>query len=231
MAKAVYALGLLTSETTRFRLKAHNGTDMENRYQLRGYGIPEDQLPLTSSGKVKPQKVHQWINIRATIERKRMEEGVFTMGQDDTSIIECPRLNDVAMRPGKSYLCHPGNVRFKELLDKYMHEHAAADRRGKDKISWGIIDEIEQWGGRFLEWDNVACFWVQNKDRNNVRTKIPVYFRDHKRNTRGKRRKEKQLLNEMASASMDVTNPLRFHEKKRRLFIDKNIDTSCLCWT
>eukprot|EP00532_Pseudo-nitzschia_australis_P007373 CAMPEP_0168177332 /NCGR_PEP_ID=MMETSP0139_2-20121125/8383_1 /TAXON_ID=44445 /ORGANISM="Pseudo-nitzschia australis, Strain 10249 10 AB" /LENGTH=480 /DNA_ID=CAMNT_0008096347 /DNA_START=194 /DNA_END=1636 /DNA_ORIENTATION=- len=229
LVQATYALAMQTTDSTRFRLKVHNGTEMENRYRLLGYGIPEDQLPITSSGKVKSGNIHHWINLRATIERHRMNDGAITIGQKDTYIIECPSFNDVAVRPGKSYLCHPGNVRFKELLDKYMDEHTAANRREKDRISWGIIKEIERWNGRFLEWDNICCFWVENKDRNNIRTKIPVYFRDHKRNTRVKRKQEELLINSR-SVSLALSTPMKCHEKKRKRMVDKNFDLNCECF-
>ena len=109
-----------------------------------------------------------------------MEDGVITIDKDSsTFIIECPSFNDVAFRPGKSYLCHQGNVKFNELLEKYVDQHAVANRKGKDEISWGVIEEVERWNGRFLEWDNNGSFLVENKDRDNIRSKIPLYFRDH----------------------------------------------------
>lgn len=159
-----------------------------------GYGIPVEQLPITNSGKVKAGSLQQWLNARTIIERQRVESGGVLIEDAVTNIIECPRLNDVAIRPGKSYLCHPGNVRFKELLDKYMDDHSAANRKGKDIISWAIIEEIESSNGRFLEWDNKAGLWIKNVDRNNIRSKMPIYFRDHKRNTRGKRKQPRKPL-------------------------------------
>jgi len=231
--KAAYALGLQASESTRFRVKLHSGSDTEARYILMGYGIPVDQIPMTSSGKVKPGGLHQWLNVRTRIETERIENGAINVNDIDLNIIECPGFNDVAIRPGKAYLCHPGNVKFKELLDKYMDEHASANRKMKDTISWRIIEEIERRNGRFLEWDNKSGFWVENKDRNSFRTKIPVYFRDHKRNIKGKRR-QRQL-------SMESGDPLapddgderasnvQLFEKKRRVTGSENAECNLKC--
>jgi len=192
--KSAYSLGMHTSDSTKFRLKFHTGTQTETRYQLMSYGIPEDQLPITNSGKVKYGSLQQWLNARTIIERQRIESGAVHIEDVITNIVECPRLNDVAIRPGKSYLCHPGNVRFKELLDKYVDDHSVANRKGKDVISWAIIEEIEKSNGRFLEWDNKTGLWRENVDRNSIRPRIPIYFRDHKRNTRGKRKQHKKSL-------------------------------------
>ena len=170
------------------------GADTENRYQLMGFGIPVDQLPITSSGKFKPGNILQWLNVRTIIENTRIQNDTININDVSTSIIECPKFNDVAIRPGKSYLCHPENVMFKELLDRDMDEHAAANRKGKDAISWGIIEEIERLNGRFLEWDNTGGFWIENKDRNSIRTRILIYFRDQKRNTKGKRKQRRNPL-------------------------------------
>eukprot|EP00536_Pseudo-nitzschia_multiseries_P001200 jgi/Psemu1/2731/gm1.2731_g len=144
--------------------------------------------------RIKSGTIHQWINIRAAIEKQRVQDGALPTNKNDTHIIECPAFNDVALRPGRSYLCHPGNVRFKELLSLYVDEHAAANRREKDRISWEIIEQIERKNGRFLEWDTNGGFWVENKDITSIRAKIPVYIRDHRRNTRGKRKQRNPSL-------------------------------------
>mmetsp|Transcript_9476 Transcript_9476/g.23015 ORF Transcript_9476/g.23015 Transcript_9476/m.23015 type:complete len:336 (-) Transcript_9476:1592-2599(-) len=224
LVHALYALAMQSSDSTRFRLITHTGTEMENRYRLLGYGIPQDQLPITSSGKVKTGSIHQWINIRARMEMQREETGT-------AHIIECPSFNDVAIRPGKSYLCHPGNVRFKALLDRYIDEHAAANRKEKDRISWGIINEIERGNGRFLDWDTAGGFWVENKDKNSIRAKIPVYFRDHKRNTRGKRKQQKPPIEIRNSSPVSVgfIAALETQGCKKRTRTDEDWDWNCNC--
>lgn len=210
------------------------GTDTETRYQLMSYGIPVDQLPITSSGKVKAGNLNQWLNARTRIEKHRIENGAIVLGDISTDIIECPSLNDVAIRPGKSYLCHPGNVRFKELLDKYVDEHAAANRKGKDIISWGIIEEIERGNGRFLEWNNAGGFWVENNDRNSIRTRIPIYFRDHKRNTRAKRKQRQNTLRVSIAPFQPngingSTSPSQSRDKKRKLIGSENVECNFKC--
>ena len=178
--------------------------------------------------------LQQWINTRTEIEKRRMESGAILVGDYSSNIIECPRLNDVAIRPGKAYLCHPGNVRFKELLERYIDDHAAANRKGKDIISWAIIEEIERTNGRFLEWDSKSGLWIQNKDRNKVRARIPVYLRDHKRNSsRVKRQRQNQLNVAVASddrpvdpvGSMDL---LESHEKRRKIMAEQQTFECCL---
>jgi len=222
-----------TSESTRFRLKFHTGAEIETRYQLMGYGIPVDQIPITTSGKIK-SGVQQWINTRTLIENQKTEDGAIVLEDIKTNIIECPNFNDVAIRPGKSYLCHPGNVKFKELLAKRMDDHASANRKGKDIISWGIIEEIECMNGRFLEWDNIGGYWVENKDRNSIRAKIPVYFRDHKRNTKAKRKqlRQKTVSNITLLPSFDndgSIDPLKSYVKKRKVMMNEGAECKTRC--
>ena len=168
------------------------------------------------------------------IEHQRIEHGAIIPGDISTNIIECPSLNDVAIRPGKSYLCHRGNVKFKGLLDKHMDEHAAANRKGKDIISWGIIDEIERGNGRFLEWDNNGGFWVENKDRNSIRARIPIYFRDHKRNTKGKRKQRHEIpaVRKAPLKPNDIygnTSLMQLYDKRRKLIGDENAECNFKC--
>jgi hypothetical protein len=215
LSRAAYSLAMHTSESIRFRTKFHMGTGTETRYQLMTYGIPQSQLPLTSGERVKPGSILQWINARALIEGKRREYGVTNVEDCDINIIDCPGFNDVAMRPGKAYLCHPGNVRFKELLDEKIDAYTNGNRKDKDRISWEIISVVKGWNGHFLEWDNSLGFWVENKDGENIRTKIPVYLRDHKRNIRSKQRVQKKRT--FTPDDVGSMSPVIMYDKKRKM--------------
>ena len=119
------------------------------------------------------------------------------------------------------------------VLNKCVDEHAAANRRGKDVISWKIIEEIERTNGRFLEWENRAGLWIQNEDRHSIRTRIPIYFRDRKRNTRLKRKKRQKSLsvgilpyprpNKNIWSMVSALGP---SGKKRKIMGESNIECS-----
>lgn len=185
--------------STRFRFKTHSGQWTEFKYQLMGYGIPIDILPISQTGKIKTILLQQWIRLRKSIEAPPgMGGGQDGSGSDDSdgnrplsasallSAIECPNLNDVIFRTGKSYMCHPGNVMFRSLIESKLDEHFAATRKEKATIAWWIVNEVERRGGRFLKWDNRG-WWTEFADREGIRYKIPTYFRDFTRNMKARR--------------------------------------------
>lgn len=222
LARAAYSLAMYSTESIRFRTKFHLGTETEARYLLLGYGIPQGQIPLTSGGKVKTGSILQWINTRSMIEKKMVEAGCNTIGECNVNIIDCPGFNDVAMRPGKAYLCHPGNVKFKQLLDDYVDEYTNGNRNDKDRIAWEIIKIVQGWNGRFLEWNNSSSYWVANYDAENIRSKIPIYIRDHKRNIKSHQKLQSQKLKRKMFSSQPLNEcggvgPYRLYDKKARL--------------
>ena len=52
----------------RSRLRFHSGQSVELMYNISGYGIPVDLLPLTSTGNVKTTYLKQWIRLRIALE-------------------------------------------------------------------------------------------------------------------------------------------------------------------
>ena len=169
----------------------------ELQYELMGYGIPIDILPISQTGNIKTILLQQWIRLRKSIESPP-GMGQDDFGSDDSdgnsilsasvllSAIECPNLNDVIFRTGKSYMCHPGNVMFRSLIESKMDEHFTATRKEKAAIAWWIVNEVERRGGRFLRWDNRG-WWTEFVDRSEIRYKIPTYFRDFTRNMNARR--------------------------------------------
>jgi len=151
------------------------GNDVENRYQLGGYGIPLDQLPITDSGKIKVNLFKKWLQFRKTI-----EDPIKRQNLDLKSIVECPRMKDVVFRPSQSTMCHPGNVMFRSLVESKHLEHSSAESRdAKSEITRGVIYEIQRQGGRFLVWNN-SHWWKELTDEKQVYAKIAVFFRNSK---------------------------------------------------
>jgi len=185
----------------KFRVVAHYGLYTEWQYQLMGYGIPIDLLPISPTGNIKTLMLQQWIRVRKMKESQfGQEKKDLPPGSDDSddssvvpcnNAIECPNLNDVVFRPGKSYMVHPGNVMFRSLIESKIDEHFAATRSEKAAIAWSIVREVELKGGRFLKWDNRG-WWTEFEDRSEIRYKIPTYFRDFTRNKKARKQRMKQ---------------------------------------
>lgn len=195
--RSVFAITLGGSRLSR--LKFHSGEPVELRYQISGYGIPVDLLPLTPTGNVKVSYLRHWIRLRATVEEADLDapcpqnrhqgehehehasngtnsyktHGVFTM-------IECPGSLDVVFRPGRPVMNHPGNVAFRSLIESMSKTHETATQTKKSTIVKGVVDEIKTKGGRFLVWDEKHGCWTAILDDNKQRHKVAIAFRNFK---------------------------------------------------
>ncbi len=175
------------------------GSYTEWQYALMGYGIPVDLLPVSPTGNVKLLMHLQWIKVRKMLETGVSQQYSSKKDSSDSSTvpnsaIECPNLNDVIFRPGKAYMCHPGNVMFRGLIESKIEEHYAGSRSDKAGIAWTIVHEVEEKGGRFLRWDNRG-WWTEFEDKSEIRYKIPTYFRDFSRKKKARKQDRKARAN------------------------------------
>lgn len=152
------------------------GDALELKYQLLGYGIPVDLLPVTETGNVKVRNLVQWIKVRKAIE----EESVKAEENGEASTIDIPGMNDVVIRYGKSYLAHPGNVTFRGLIEAKHDEHNEGTTEAKVAATWWVVDEVLKKNGRFLAWDNRG-WWFELKGRKEIRAKVAIAFKEYKK--------------------------------------------------
>lgn len=142
-------------------------------YSLMTFGIPADQLPVTSTGTIKTKNHTQWMKF---LQAKEQAEA---RGEEFEGI-ECPGVNDVLFSLGRQTWCHPGYAMFRELLEiHYPRHNASTSLEEKMAITWQIVEEVERKGGRFLVRDPKAGWWVQIKDRKIIRSKVALAFRNH----------------------------------------------------
>jgi hypothetical protein len=160
---------MLGEQKTRFRLLV--GEDVELRYDIMGYGIPMDLIPITDTGTVKTKNLRDWLKVRKVIEQDSVKP----------TPIDCPATHDVVYGYGKAFTMHPGNVMYRGLLEEYCEEHRDAKTlEGKKMITWKIVEEVENKGGRFLLWDKRG-WWTPFNDRKEIRLKVAVTLKDHTR--------------------------------------------------
>jgi len=205
----------------RSRIKFHSGDSVEIQYHLQGYGIPIDQIPITDTGNIKTKNLHQWIRVRQYLETSRNQnsyQGGLSSSSDSEGShssmslnIDCPNMNDVVFRTKYAYLCHPGNVMFRGLIESRFDEHNNATTTDeKVAVTWSIINAVDSINGRFLVWDDKGC-WNELKDRTHIRTKVAGALKDHKR--RIKARRNHQVSHSSTSAFQQQDNK----NKKRKV--------------
>ena len=120
----------------RSRLRVHIGEPVELRYKLQGFGIPTGNIPMTWSGNVKVVIFKNWMKVRKAIEddqdRRQQNQQKDARPSDSNTnntndpnhrgdmskVVECPYSNDVIFRQGTSLFCHPGNAKFRSLVEK-----------------------------------------------------------------------------------------------------------------
>ncbi|MGK3736391.1 MAG: hypothetical protein ACI8RD_008225 [Bacillariaceae sp.] len=177
-----------------FLFPNYEGDGTEVHYKLLGYGIPVETLPMDEiTGNIKTKNQSQFIAVRKRIEGveennsghvssgSRSSNNNSNTNNNTPSMIECPLLNDVIFRSGKSYLSHPGNANFRGLIEQYISAHTEASQDKKIKITWEVIEEVESKSGRFLEYDKGLGTWTELTNRSAVRHKIATYFKEYRR--------------------------------------------------
>lgn len=84
---------------------------------------------------------------------------------------------------------------------------------GKRDFAWSIVEEIELRNGRFLTWDRTSGFWVQLRDRSEIRLKVATSLRDFNKHSRAVAKV--QTVAAVCKLSVDDNQQL----KKRRVVV------------
>jgi hypothetical protein len=94
---------------------------------------------------------------------------------DKHYVIYDPLPNDVLLGRGKPLQQRPGNVRFRELLDKHMDKYEQGAKGAKLKVSAYIVHLVKEEGGRILK-ELKDGGWVEI-DEATARAKVSHAFR------------------------------------------------------
>jgi len=99
-------------------------------------------------------------------------------GDDINYVIVSKGKDDVLTGRGNSSNLHPGNERFRGLIQKRKETyHNLKTRPQKKRFSEGIVDEVQLYGGRFLKRLPGDETWIL-QDRNKAREKVSQALRD-----------------------------------------------------
>jgi len=200
------------------RIKMHAGEPVELLYySLHGYGIPTENIPMTWSGSVKTSYLKNWMKLRKAMDdaeeevRRYRLRGVTDMPWESpmANVVECPNSNDVVFRQGTAVNCHPGNARFRSLVEATVMKmrDESAKPSGKDTagseidafgvgvststtisalISVLIHQLIEVDKGKVLVWTQKHGTekygygcWCVAEKKEQIRSKIEYIVREH----------------------------------------------------
>ena len=200
---------MVAGSKIRVRINFHTGERQDLAYKLMGFGLPVQLLPTTESGVIKTKNHSQWLKTRQLLEEHACNCPT-TQPANLLGAIECPALNDILYERSKPCNFHPGNSLFKGLIEEKKEEHALLSQSGKRDLAWSIVEEIDIRNGRFLTWDRKSGFWVQLRDRSEIRLKVATSLRDFNKHSR--------TIAKVCKASYDDGKEL----KKRRIVVSDN---------
>jgi hypothetical protein len=169
----------VASPDQRVRTKSYGDVALlETQYALMTFGIPVDQLPITSTGNVKVKNHLQWIKTRKAIDKFRegLPAGNITK---DCPIIAHPLKHDVLFSRGGN-TGHPGNVEYRQdmlpKLDKFKRN---SDRLTRMMLRDEIYASVKARGGRFLSLHKEG--WWEELPLDEAHEKITTSFYDYNR--------------------------------------------------
>mmetsp|Transcript_7292 Transcript_7292/g.17843 ORF Transcript_7292/g.17843 Transcript_7292/m.17843 type:complete len:352 (+) Transcript_7292:620-1675(+) len=202
----------------RVRSRSHEGSPLEWLYALASYGISRDQLPLSSTGTIKTKAHLKWIALRQAKEKAMIEGRPFDG-------VECPEQLDIFFRRGGNLNSHPGNHMLREiLLSRYDYYKSRKTQKEKTEVTWSIVEEIEQRGGRFL----VQCkegYWMNLQDKKAIREKISSSMRDV-RKISSQRESVAQMSNSSTSQFLNQNHYANVQPGNKRQRTDGDIKCS-----
>ncbi len=205
LIKSFVVLGLFGSNE-RVRTKCYEGLSTQTHYELLTYGIPVQDIPLTSGGNIKTKNLLQWVKTRKSIDKFRQngDHGSAAM------IITHPSINDVLFSRGGNPQ-HPGNREFHQFLTLMHSRYSnAVHREETENIRNELIRSVIVINGRFLEVHKTGGWWEEITDLERVHFKINNAFYDYNR-------KLKAIQNQQTSASATSC----FLEANKRRKIDE----------
>ena len=199
------------------------GQDIETRYELNGYGIPIDHIPVTYSGNIKTQYLKKWMQLRKSIESNNINDSTMEQNRNPSTTIECPRMNDVTFKQGQPLMGHCTENQFFRCLVESKHEaHSAAiSKEAKMELIQSIIEEVKEKNGRFLVWDN-KTFWTEIIDDEQIYTKISIFFRNYKASSDAKINRQTALSSTYVFSGNNSNGTCGIYDRKRKL--STNID-------
>jgi len=95
-----------------------------------------------------------------------------------STTFEQPSYNDVICARGSESRNHPGNIKYRQLVEKYCRVYMASTRKEKMRIVNTVKDSITNSGGRFVKQNKSTGYWTEIKNAA-AREKTSQSLREH----------------------------------------------------
>jgi hypothetical protein len=209
LIKSAVILGLFGSDE-RVRTKCYDGVTTETIYALMSFGLPVQEIPLTSGGNIKTKNLLQWIKTQRAIDVCRQGRATAF------NIIAHPNTHDVLFSRGGNAQ-HLGNKDFHQYLSLMNSAYSSPFQRdAMEHIRNELITSVASNGGRFLQVNKEGGWWEEITDLESIHFKINNAFYDYNR-------KLKAVRNQQTSQS----STSNFLEPNKRRKIRDDGDMGC----
>lgn len=135
-------------------------------------------LPLDENNILSRKEYHGWLQQRSQMEEGMVDAG--TYGDGESSQAQ-PEPNDVLLGgTGKEFSWHPGNIYFRQLLERYADEYSSTKSKTvKRSACQSVISAIRAKGGRLLLRDGDMTW--REIDNDVAQLKLSRAFRNRRR--------------------------------------------------
>ena len=163
---------------------------MKCQHDLTSFGIPRAALPVTLEGQMLTDQHMTWLRGRRQIEATRASMMDLAVSIEAANVPYqtasrnvvglMPRPEDVLFGRGKMVVEHPGNTRFRQVVDLYMSKYEVSGRLEKTCIAEIIVRMVKENSGCFLKKDDGGDYWEEVDDAI-ARKKVAHAFRNRRK--------------------------------------------------
>ena len=168
---------------SKVRSRIHVGSIMEHQYALRSHGIPIDTFPVDINGNIRDDIFYAWFYKyrRAQIENRVPVDHVGQVTAANLYVPSAvkpsakPTENDILLGRGLVTQSWPGNIKFREFLEKFSSEYDNLPRKERKKRTIELTQELCAKRIRFFEPTGPGE-WAEI-DFSEARKKVSQHFR------------------------------------------------------
>ena len=202
---------------------------MELLYNLMTFGIPRNAFPVDPFGSVETKSHLNWLKakrkqeamaavhvIPADVATLAKGDGITENKASESSLIPVPKRMDVLLGRGKVIQEHPGNLRYRHLIETSRERYERSSKFEKTAVAEVIVRMIKESNGRFSKQDDDGTGWVVVSDEI-AREKVAHAFRNRRKVKNGGSKAAKapkrgdSVLSIQSGINKRQDNPNTFH--------------------
>lgn len=177
---------IFVNKHDRFRIRTHFGSHDNILFELQTYGIPTEELPMSTSGSILLDRYQESLRLLRRDEALALPDTSLLPSTSSpkakSAAILIPRRFDVLFGKHMFARQHTGTLRALHLVEMHYDTYEKANKYQKTVVAEKIMSMVHESGGRFMKQVNQE--WKQVPDVE-ARQKVAHWFR-HSRHKRSR---------------------------------------------